>query len=259
MSQGPIVEEGFDPAKSEEISRRFLAALKIHQEAVWAVVCHGRIVGTSGYSDYNHGNYCHVHVYRPEFVGSLNVETWWDTYARECDSAVVHALESAFPDASTNYTLHWIVPVPDELADFAAKHSSRPMPSRYQSTAVDYAERDGIVWLTPPERVLYDLLKAADWTFIPQPAMVLGDDELRIPDFLIFWGGRAEHPLFVEIDSDTFHSKPSERERDESKERRFQALGFGYIRFSAKSCLHEPMEVAEEIKKFCVTRWGPSR
>jgi hypothetical protein len=259
MSQELTVEAGFDPAKSEEISGRFLAALKIHQEAVWAVVCHGRIVGNSGYNDFNHVDYYHVHIYRPTSVAGLDVGGWWKTYAVHCQHAIQNALQSAFPDSSTDHTLHWIVPVPDELADFAAKHSSRPMPSRYQSTAVDYVERDGIVWLTPPERVLYDLLKAADWTFIPQPAMVLGDDELRIPDFLIFWGGRAEHPVFVEIDSDAFHSKPSERERDESKERRFQALGFGYLRFNAKSCLHEPIEVTEEIKNFCVTKWGPSR
>lgn len=259
MSEEPNVEEGFDPAKSEQISRRFLAALKIHQEAVWAVVCHGRIVGVSGYSDFTHNDWCHVHIYRPDFVGGLNVDDWWGLHSDECDSAIALALESAFPEASNNCTLHWIVPVPDELADFAAKHSSRPMPSRFLSTAVEYVERDGIVWLTPPERVLYDLLKAADWTFIPQPAVVLGDGELRIPDFLIFWGGRSEHAVFVEVDSDTFHSKPSVRERDEFKERRFQALGFGYLRFSAKSCLNEPMEVTDQIKKFCVTKWGPSR
>lgn len=259
MTDEPEAEDGFDLQKSESISRRFLAALKVHQEAVWTVVCHGRVVGTSGYNDFNHIDYYHVHVYRPTFAGSLDVATWWKTYAVNCENAIKNALESAFPDSSTNHTLHWIVPVPDELADFAAKHSSRPMPSRFLSTAVDYVERDGIVWLTAPERVLYDLLKAADWTFIPQPAVVLGDDELRIPDFLVFWGGRAEHAVFVEVDSDAFHSKPSVRERDESKERRFQALGFGYLRFSAKSCLNEPMEVAEAIKTFCVTKWGPSR
>src|SRR2546425_3916395 len=111
MSDKPDVDLGFDLDQSENISRRFLAALKVHQEAVWAVVCHGRVVGNSGYNDFNHDDWYHVHIYRPSSVGSLDVADWWKKYALNCQHAIENALQSAFPDSSTNHTLHWIVPV----------------------------------------------------------------------------------------------------------------------------------------------------
>jgi hypothetical protein len=240
----------------------FLASVKLHQEALWAVLCHGRIVVSEAVIVDTDEKVRVVHIYRPTSVGNLNVAEWWETWNAEIGSALEYALHTAFPGWDHNhirYTVDETVPVPDELADFAAKNSNRPIPSRFLSTAVVLQERDGITWLTPPEWVLYDRLKAAGWTFVPQPAVVLGDDEIRIPDFLIFWGGRAQQALFVEVDSDTFHSKPSQRERDEGKRRRFQALGFEYLPFAAKSCLHEPMEVIEAIKTFCVTKWGANR
>ena len=246
-----------DLENSQADAATFLAAVRLHQEALWAVICHGRIVVNRVPEDNLGYKGRRVHVYRPSSIGRLDVQAWWEQWEGNIDNALENALGTAFPkDDYHKTTLHWIMPVPDDVADFVAKHSVRPVPSRFLSTAVEYAERDGIVWLTAPERVLYDRLKAAGWTFIPQPAVVLGDEGWLIPDFLVFWGGRAGQAFFVEVDSDTFHAKPSQRERDEAKERRFEALGFGYIRFSAKACLHEPLDVIAAIQKFCITKWG---
>lgn len=250
--------DDFGLEASQGDADRFLAAVRMHQEALWAVLCHGRIA-ISNYDSHEFGPGRAAHIYRPTTIGNLDVSAWWEEWDDTITRSLKVALDTAFPRYDHYFELYWIMPVPDEVADFVAKNSNRPMPSRFFSTAVEYAERDGIAWLTPPERVLYDRLKAADWTFIPQPAMILGDSEIQIPDFLIFWGGRSDRGVFVEVDSDAFHAKPSQRERDETKERRFEALGFGYIRFSAKSCLNEPLEVIEAIKKFCATKWGAAR
>jgi len=248
-------------AEDELPAERFMASLRLHQEALWAVLCHGTVVVSTGWNDFNQYEWFKANIYRPSVVGNLNVSEWWEQYKQNFTHALENAGRSAFPGAEWSYTLHWIVPVPDELADFVAQHSVRPRASRFTSTAVEFYERDGIVWLTPPELRLYDRLKAAGWTFVPQPAVVFGEESYPYlsPDFLIYWGGRADQAVMVEVDSDMFHSKPSQREKDEWKERRFQSLGFGYLRFSAKSCLQEPLEVIAEIQKFCMTKFGPSK
>lgn len=242
----------------EELAERFMAAVQQHSEALWAALCHGRVIVTSGVNSFDN-EWVSANIYRPSYVGELNVGEWWKTYEVNFRRVLDNAGQAAFPDATFNYSLHWIVDVPDELADFVAKHSSRPAPSRFSSTFVRYNERDGIVWLTPPEARLYDLLKAGQWTFVPQPAVVFGEESWLGPDFLIYWGGKASNAVMVEVDSDQFHSKPSQRERDEWKERRFQSMGFEYVRFSAKACLNEPLEVIAEIQKFCINRFGPSK
>jgi hypothetical protein len=253
----PETAAALDRAESD--AARLLAAVKLHQEALWAILCHGRVIVNTG-KTLDGETYRVAHIYLPASVDDLDVQEWWRAQERSCSFALDHALHTAFPDDDhLSHTVDWIMPVPDELADFAAKHSTRQFPSRFFSTAVDYVERDGIARLTAPEVVIYDRLKAAGWTFIPQPAVVISEDQWLSPDFLIFWGGRVDQAVFVEVDSDLFHSKPSVRERDEAKERFFEAAGFGYLRFAAKSCLNEPLEVIGEIQKFCVKRWGPSR
>jgi hypothetical protein len=245
--------------RAESDAARFLAAVKLHQEALWAILCHGRVVVNAGKTS-DGESYRVANIYRPASVDDFDVQEWWRARERSCSNALDNAMYTAFPaDDHVSHRVDWVMPIPDELADFAAKHSTRPFPSRFFSTAVDYVERDGLARLTPPEVVIYDRLKAAGWTFIPQPAVVINEDQWLSPDFLIFWGGRADQAVFVEVDSDAFHSKPSQLERDNAKERLFEAAGFGYLPFSAKSCLNEPLEVIAEIQKFCVKRWGSIR
>ena len=68
-------------------------------------------------------------------------------------------------------------------------------------------------------------------------------EAIRIPDFLLYWNDRADQAVMVEVDSDPYHGKPSQRERDELKEREFESMGFGYLRFAGISCLERPQEV----------------
>ena len=233
--------------------------MRRHQEALWAVLSHCNVVfGESQTDDFNN-QWLGLYIYRPAQIGSFDVQAWWQPQKDKLEALVKRAASDAFPDITINPEFGWIMPVPDELADFVAKNTGRPMPGRFNSNLVRYVERDSVVWLTPPEAALYDYLKAADWTFVPQPAVVMGDGGWLSPDFLIYWGGRATQAIMVEVDSDQFHGLPSRREKDEHKERYLQSLGFEYLRFNAKSCLKEPQEVIAEIKAFCVRKYGPAK
>jgi hypothetical protein len=251
------VTEALD--QHQEDARQFLEAVRGHQEALWAVFEHCNIVvgpvlqGDDGTSRRG------IRIYVPSTINGMDVEQWLKYEARQYHEVLHEAAVDIWPDVWPNIELRSILAVPDQLADFVAKNTGRPMPGRFVSTSVRYEERDGIIWLTPPEVVLYDYLKAAGWTFIPQPAFVLGDETTRRPDFLIYWGGRANQAVLVEVDSDRYHGLPSQREGDENKERYFQSFGFEYLRFNAKSCMQEPKDVIAEIKKFCVNKFGPAR
>jgi hypothetical protein len=152
-----------------------------------AILCHGNVIVDLDVDDWDN-TYARIYIYRPTQIG----EMWYPsggTLTRSLPNALDNAARIAF--GSGVFSFEWIAPVPDELADFIAKNTGRPAPGRFSSTAVKYTERDGVVWLTPPEATLYDYLKSAGWTFIPQPAVVRGDEGWLGPDFLVFWGGRA--------------------------------------------------------------------
>jgi hypothetical protein len=154
-----------------------------------------------------------------------------------------------------NLHVEWLLDVPPDLQDFVAEHTDRPMPRRYNTTAVQLYERDGVAWLTFPEVKLYDVLKQEGWLFVPQPSFLAGEEFDRRVDFLIFWQGRSPWSVIIEIDSDAFH-KPAQRESDEARERQFQRRGFHFLRFSAKQVIANPTKVMGEIADFCTTRFG---
>lgn len=245
--------KGQDKEAPDEL-QAFLAAVRVHQEAIWAVLAHCNIViGPILQGDF--GPYLGIRIYRPTLIGDFNVKDWWDPRKEMISDILREAGTDLYPEVSVHVEPRWIMAVPSELADFVAKNTGRPMPGRFNSNLVRYEQRDSIIWLTPPEAVLYDYLKAAGWKFVPQPAVVLGDEGWLGPDFLIYWGGRANQAVMVEVDSDKFHGLPSQREHDENKERYFQSFGFEYLRFNATSCMREPSEVIAEIKKFCLTKF----
>jgi len=248
-----------DQNASDEDVQGYLSAVRRHQEALWAVLAHCNIVIGPVLKDDFGNDYMGIRIYRPTEIGDFNVQEWWKPRTDTISEILREAASDVWPRVYANVEPRWIMTVPDQLADFVAKNTGRPMPGRFNSNLVRYEERDSVIWLTPPEAVLYDYLKAAGWKFIPQPAVILGDEGWLGPDFLIYWGGRANQAVMVEVDSDKFHGLPSRRERDENKERYFQSFGFEYLRFNATSCMREPQEVIAEIKKFCVTKFGPAR
>ena len=261
MSQDAIAGIGNDGADldAKDPAVRFMADLRERQEAIWAVLAHGSVrfdgqvwwIDDADESHFSKADTCMV--YLPRKLGQFDVNDWLETNSED----VFHALGvSARLVAGQNCSvqLNWILPIPTELVDFVAKNTSRPMPRRFNSTAVTYTERDGITWLTYPEVKLYDALRAAEWTFIPQPAFVFGSRAHNIPDFVLFWKGRADAAVVIEIDSDMWHQPPSAR-KDEAKSQYFQARNFAFMRFSAKEC-DSPERVVERIRKFCIERFG---
>jgi len=236
----------------------FLDHLRRRQEAVWAVVAHGNVLIDVATSDVNYSHYEYATgatIYIPQRFSS-----WWMDHHEVCMEAVFGAAESAWdmkPDRKPErIRVFPILSPPAELIDFLAKNTDRPRPRRYNSTAVSVVERDGITWLTPPEVKLYDAMKEASWMIVPQPAFLEGESVDKRPDFLLYWRGRANMPVLIEVDSDRFHSAPSQREKDEDKERLFEARGFGYLRFSAKEVLDDPLTVVRKITAFCTERFN---
>jgi hypothetical protein len=251
-----VAEDGSDLA-SDDWAGRLLAELQLRQEAVWAVVSQGRIVPATGEGKDGFDFVSHCEIYLPR-----RFEDWWRQNLNVCWSTLYDAVRSAWgwrgDEASLDARLS-VVPildVPDELVDFVAQNTDRPRPRRYNTTAVQYIERDGIAWLTPPEVKLYDVLKESGWLFVTQPPFLAGDDIDRRPDFLIFWRQKAQYAVLVEVDSDKFHGLPSQRELDEKKERLFESRGFQYLRFSAKMVLDNPVRVLQEITDYCTRKFG---
>lgn len=251
-------EDGAD-ADFDDFGARLLSELSRRQEAVWAVVSQGRVVVST------------VTVDRvdPPFLSEVVVTAytvyvpsrfrdWWSDNHRSCWSVLCASARAAwgmdYPEQ--HLTIEFMLDVPAELVDFVAQNTGRPKPRRYNSTAVQYFERDGVAWLTMPEVKLYDALRETDWLFIAQPPfLATGTIDLR-PDFLIFWKHRAQFGVLVEVDSDRFHATPSVREKDEVKERQFESRGFQYLRFSAKEVLRDPYVVLRHITEYCVGKWG---
>lgn len=234
-----------------------LAELRRRQEAIWAVLVQG--YQTVDYGDRS-DEYDHhwmgpnaIAFYLPRDAKGFDCWAWYAERSRTVEETVGAAVRALDPYCVVDF--QEVLDVPEALLDFVAGNTDRPKPRRYNSTAVTYIERDGVAWLTPPEVKLYDAIKEAGWLFIPQPQFLAGDRMDRRPDFLIYWRRRAENAVLVEVDSDAFHP-PSQREKDEEKERLFQALGFHYLRFSAKRVLDDPFSVVAEITKFCTTKFG---
>jgi hypothetical protein len=188
---------------------------------------------------------------------------WWNENSASCWAVLKESARAAWTisDYALKYevAIQSILDVPAELVDFVAQNTGRPKPRRYNSTAVQYYERDGVAWLTMPEVRLYDALKETGWLFVPQPQFLASETIDSRPDFLIFWKHRAQCGVLVEIDSDRFHSVPSVREKDEVKERQFESRGFQYLRFSAKEVLADPITVLKHITEYCVGKWGAYR
>lgn len=248
-----VTDAGTDP-ESDEHRLEFLENVHQRQDAVWAMLCHGRIVVDEFYNDWGNCVLTRLGVYLPG-----EQWTWYEENFQAIDSTLKTAMRAVWPslgfrESSDKLFVLPMIPVPPHLQDFVAKNTGRPMPRRYNSTAVTYTERDGITWLTPPELRLYDMLKEANWLFSPQVAFVCGDVR-RITDFLIYWKRKHDRAVIVEVDSDAYH-QPSQREADEERERRFQALGFQFLRFSAKQVLADPLDVMKRITAFCESRWG---
>lgn len=246
-----------------DFTGRLLFELQARDEAIWAVVCQGRVVAAAESHNFDEDRWTEVAagftVYLPD-----RWYQWWSNDERsiECWRCLLAAARSVIPQVYSNdevtnrVHVERLLDVPDELVDFVARNTGRPMPRRYNSTVVPYLERDGVAWLTPPEVKLYDALKETGWLFIPQPPMLASDEIDRKPDFLLFWKHRAQFGVLVEVDSDRFHSAPSQREADESKERLFESRGFQYLRFSAKAVLDDPFAVIRQINDYCSRKFG---
>jgi Protein of unknown function (DUF559) len=252
-----VTDEGTDAEPDNK--SRFLASVWERQPAVWAMLCHGRIVVDDEWVTTNWVEYWDLHrlgIYLPPEHWN-----WYVDNSSLVNRTMAVALRTvwgsniSFEQAINNIIkVEMIVPIPAYVAQFVAQNTGRPMPRRYNSTAVTFTERDGITWLTPPEVIMYDLLKETNWLFVPQAAFVKGDVR-RIPDFLIYWNDRHDQGVIVEVDSDAFHL-PSQREPDEARERAFQARGFQFLRFPAKRVLQDPLAVVADIRRFCEQRWG---
>jgi hypothetical protein len=247
-------EDGTDYDQNARIPR-FLANLFQRQEAVWGAVCQGRIVVDWRQLDFDTVEPSRFVMYLP-----ASLCEWWSQHADQCIETIHRSMCSTWPtlrmsEAVTALEIEFQMDVPDELKDFVAKNLDRPKPRRYNSTAVTYLERDGVAWLTPPEARLYDALKESHWLFTPQPQFLAGEEIDRRPDFCVYWNGRAQWAVLVEVDSDAFH-KPSQRDDDEAKKRLFESRGFQYLRFSAKMVLDNPSRVLSEIAEFCERKYG---
>jgi Protein of unknown function (DUF559) len=253
-------EDGADVV-ADDLAAKFLLKLRNRQEAVWAVVCHGRVVvdvyTTETESEEDgaprSGEPSECTVYVP-----IRYMEWWSN-SDACLNAVRAAASSAWNMgyywAQNNVKVDWLLEVPDDLQYFVTENTDRPKPRRYNTTAVQLFDRDGVAWLTAPEAKLYDVLKQANWLFIPQPPFLAGEEFDRRADFLIFWRNKAAWAVIVEVDSDAYHL-PSQRTHDEAREREFQSRGFQFLRFSVKEVNASPTDVLKKIAEFCTKRFG---
>jgi hypothetical protein len=186
-----VTDEGTDAEPTNRSA--FMANLRERQEAVWAMLCHARIVVDERWTEVDYGG-----LWVLDRLGIYLPPEQWDWYQANqgaVDWTMANAIRIVwegftFQAAINTIEAEWILPIPAHLVDFVAQNTGRPMPRRYNSTAVKFTERDGITWLTPPEVIVYDLLKETSWLFVPQAAFVKGDVR-RIPDFLIYLGRRA--------------------------------------------------------------------
>ena len=138
-----------------------MAAVRQHQEAVWAVVAQGRVVVRVGRNDYNGEERIYpmrCWLYLPD-----RFRSWWDQNNQDCMQTIAAAIEtawgrdaSAFDGDQPTFVVNWIMAIPAELADFVSQNTDHPKPRRYNSTAVTYYERDNVAWLTAPQAKLYD-------------------------------------------------------------------------------------------------------
>lgn len=147
-----------------------LTELHIRQD-VWAVISQGRIVITT-HQGLDGEEVSRCTVYLP-----ARFADWWqdEDHRYLCWGTIIDAARAAFGWRGDDRQLESaigvlpILDIPDELVDFVAQNTDRPRPRRYNTTAVQLFERDGIAWLTAFEVKLYDLLKESGWLFVTQP------------------------------------------------------------------------------------------
>jgi hypothetical protein len=232
---------------------RLVAALRRRRERIWAIVAHERIVVRVGCSDSRGHGSTHVEhgsIHLPE-----GFRAWWAQHRVECWSTLEQAAATSWrwheQQAARDIDVDWIFEIPEPAYVVARNtHDSRPCPS---VTAVTNLEREGDAWLTAPTARLYDALEAAGWRFLPQPPGLALD---RRADYLIFWHGRDQAALLVEVENDGFHASSRREDEGAAKERLFETRGFHYLRFPAKRVLENPVAVAREITRVRTTRHG---
>jgi hypothetical protein len=86
-------EGGWDRAANDEAAK-FLAAVRQHQEAVWAVVAQGRVVVRVGRNDYNGEEWIYpmrCWLYLPD-----RFRSWWDQNNQDCMQTIAVAIETAW-------------------------------------------------------------------------------------------------------------------------------------------------------------------
>ena len=234
---------------------RLVATVRRRQETVWAIVAHEHIVVRVGCPDSRGHRSTHVEhgwIHLPE-----GFRAWWAQHRVECWSTLEQAAATTWrwheQQPARDIDVDWIFEIP-EPADLVAHgtHHSRPCPS---VTAVTNFEREGSACLTAPAAKLYDALEAAGWRFLPQPRGPVSKALDRGADYLIFWHGRDQAALLVEVDNDGFDAS-SRREAEGAKARLFETHGFHYLRFPAKRVLENPVAVAREITSVRTTRYG---
>jgi hypothetical protein len=238
-----------------DVPGRLLAALRRRRETVWAIVAHERIVVRVGCPDSRGHRSTHVEhswIHLPE-----GFRAWWAQHRVECWSTLEQAVATCWrshEQQARDINVDWIFEIPEERADVVALniHHSRPRPS---GTAVTNVESEGGAWVTAPSTRLYDALEAAGWTFLRQPPGRAGEAMDRCAEYLIFWRGRDQNALLVEVDNDGSHAS-SRREEKGGKERLFETHGFHYLRFPAQRVQENPVAVAREITKVRTTRHG---
>jgi hypothetical protein len=246
---------GFD-RDAGHVPGRLLATLRRRRETVWAIVARERIVVRVGCPDsrgHRSTHIAHSWIHLPE-----GFRAWWAQHRVECWSTLEQAAATCWrwqeQQAARDIDVDWIFEIPGEPADVVARNTyhSRPRPS---GRAVTDVEREAGAGLMAPAAKLYDALEAAGWIFLPQPPGLAGKAMDRRADYLIFWRGRDQDALLVEVDNDGFHAS-SRREDKGAKERLFETHGFHYLRFSDKRVLGNPGAVAREITRARTTRHG---
>jgi very-short-patch-repair endonuclease len=241
---------------ADDAPGRLLAAPRRHHEAVWAIVAHERIVVRVGCPDRRghgstHVEHCWIHL--PECFCA-----WWAQHRVECWSTLEQAAATCWrwdeQQAARNIDVDWIYEIPEELADIVARNTHRPKPAAMAppsaTSSATASPRSLRQWpsSTMPSRQRAGCSSRSRRCWLSRR---------RTADrnFLIFWRGRAQNALLVEVDNDGLHP-PSRREEDGAKERLFETHGFHYRRFSAKRVLANPVAVAREITKVRTARHG---
>jgi len=130
-------EDGNDLVESYKAT--FLTNVRDRQEAVWAVIMHGRLVVDVESDDEDNGGFRRAPL---KFVVYLRQrdKAWWEAHYDICWSTLSDAIQGAWGVSAlwvtSNLHITWLLDIPEELVDFVAQNIGRPKPRRYNSTAV---------------------------------------------------------------------------------------------------------------------------